>query len=574
MSGKNLAVLTLLISCAFSPMYALAQNQQEQQITAEAKLQVTVDNLVNIQKSIDSKQKQINELREKLKKTEDSSEKQELEQNIARIKFDIKGLQVSFEHIALGGINRSIFNELPDKPINWQDEIEQISRPLLSTVKQLTAKPRQIDNLHRDIEQLEGQIDVIMKALDSIRAVNNQALPPIAVSPVKQLMTDWEQRKEDTQRKLEIAQLNLDNLLTESDTWETSTGKLISEFFHGRGLTLLLAISISLMIWVISKGLLYLYWRWRYQSKTDTGISRAPLFYYSYRLSIATIIVLAVLMVFYIRGDVLFLTLALIALVGAALTLRQTLPRYTAEIRLLLGVGPVRQSERVILNGIPFRVASLSIYTTLRNPALEGYVRLPLHNMNDHVSRPARKEPWFPCRQGDFILLGNGSLARVIRQTIELVEVSVKDSLMQIRTSDFIQQNVSNLTLEGFGIACLFGIDYQHQAICLDTVPGKFQTAIIERFNQNGLKDYIKDILVDFNAAGASSLDYRIYIVLDGKAANAYYRAQRLVQQACVDTCNREGWVIPFTQITVHSAQATENTEQKIPAAVESSTIS
>jgi hypothetical protein len=25
------------------------------------------------------------------------------------------------------------------------------------------------------------------------------------------------------------------------------------------------------------------------------------------------------------------------------------------------------------------------------------------------------------------------------------------------------------------------------------------------------------------------------------------------VQQACVDTCNQEGWIIPFTQITVHT---------------------
>jgi hypothetical protein len=46
-------------------------------------------------------------------------------------------------------------------------------------------------------------------------------------------------------------------------------------------------------------------------------------------------------------------------------------------------------------------------------------------------------------------------------------------------------------------------------------------------------------------------------MVLKGSAAKAYFKAQRLIQQACVDTCNREGWVIPFTQITVHSADAT-----------------
>ncbi len=169
------------------------------------------------------------------------------------------------------------------------------------------------------------------------------------------------------------------------------------------------------------------------------------------------------------------------------------------------------------------------------------------------------------------MLLASGSLARVIRQTIELVEVAVMDSLMQIRTSDFIEQNVRNLTREGFGIASTFGIDYQHQEICLDIVPGKFKTAIVAHFEQADLKQAIKDILVEFTAAGASSLDYRIYLVINGHAANAYYRAQRLVAQACVDTCNHEGWVIPFTQITVHSGDNSEIPERNVPAAIKTS---
>jgi small-conductance mechanosensitive channel len=147
----------------------------------------------------------------------------------------------------------------------------------------------------------------------------------------------------------------------------------------------------------------------------------------------------------------------------------------------------------------------------------------------------------------------------VIKQTIELVEVAVVDSIMQIHTPDFIEQNVRNLTREGFGIACTFGIDYQHQSICLTTVPELLKAGITERFEQAGMKEDIMDVLVEFNAAGASSLDYRIYMILRGSAASAYYRAQRMVQQACVDTCNREGWVIPFTQITVHSGDINDN---------------
>jgi len=293
-------------------------------------------------------------------------------------------------------------------------------------------------------------------------------------------------------------------------------------------------------------------------------MSHAPLLYYSYRLLTVIFIVFAILMVFYIRGDVLMLTLSLIALAGGALTLRQTLPRYAAEIRLLLGVGPVRENERVILDGVPFEVDSLSIFTILRNPALEGFIRIPLHEMNEYISRPMSKEAWFPCQAGDYVLLANGNLARVIQQTIELVEVAVVDSIMQIRTSDFIEQNVRNLTREGYGFAATFGIDYQHQAICLDTVPAKLKTAIIDYFERAGLKDDITDVLVEFSSAGASSLDYRIYMIIKGSAASAYYRVQRMVQQACVEACNREGWVIPFTQVTVHSADNNRLPDQAV----------
>ena len=557
----NLTLFVLLIACL--PFYTHADTtvDHEQEAVIEVKLQSAVENLLNIQQSIELKRNAIRELRDQLKKLDDSSEKQELEQKIVRIKNDMSNLQLSFEHIALGGVNQTILTGQPEQKVKWQDEIEQISRPLLSSLKELTAKPRQIDSLRRDIERLEDQNKVIDKALESIRFFKNQTLPAITSDPVNQLLIDWEQRRDDTQRKLEISHFKLTSLKTESATWQTSTWEAITEFVSGRGQTLLLATIIGLTIWLVSKGLLMLYWRWFYKTRYDVGITRAPLLYYSYRLATVAIIILAILTVFYVRGDVLFLTLALFALAGAALTLRQTLPRYTAEIRLLLGVGPVREAERLVLDGVPFIVDSLSVYTVLRNPALEGVLRLPLHSMNALVSRPTAQEPWFPCQPGDFILLANGKFAQVLRQTIELVEVAVKNSIMQISTRNFLDQNIRNLSREGFGITCTFGVDYQHQAICLDVVPGKFKAAIITRFEQADLKDAIKDILVEFTAASASSLDYRIYLVLNSHTADAYYRVQRFVAQACVETCNREGWVIPFTQITVHSGDDSEKPE-------------
>jgi small-conductance mechanosensitive channel len=542
-------LLTVLVSLLPAPVIA----QQAVTPVTVVDSGSAIENLEKLMLSIETNRETSRELRGQLKQLDNSPEAVNIEKKLERLNKEITGLQQTFEYVLLGGANQSLLTDQPEQPINWKAELEQISKPLLSSVKELTARPRQIDSLRREIDRRETQLKTIEKGLGSLTQFSNMKLSPALAEPVKQLITEWEQRRDDTQRLLDISNNTLITLKTESITWKSSTWEAITEFVRGRGLTLLLALVVGLAIWVASKVILSLYWRWLYQAKHNTGIARAPLFYYSYRLVTIIIIVLAILMVLYVRGDVLFLTLALIAIAGAALSLRQTLPRYTAELRLLLGVGPVREEERIVFNDVPYLVESLSIYSVLRNPLLEGVVRLPLHTMNSLVSRPAHQESWFPCKASDYVLFANGNLGRVLRQTIEFVEVAVQDTSIQIRTQDFLSQNVRNLTREGFGIANTFGIDYQHQAICLEAVPGIFREAILNRSVLAGLKDDIKDILVEFKSAGSSSLDYQIYVLFDGRAGKAYFRAQRMIQQACVDACNQEGWVIPFTQITVHS---------------------
>ena len=525
---------------------------------AAVKMEGPVDSLTVIQQSIDSKRANIRELTEQLNKLTDPAEKLEAEQKIGRIRNEIASLQRSFEHIALGGVSQAVLAVQPEQEIDWRGELEQISRPLISSLKEITAKPRQMDALRRDIQQLEEQLEQIERALVSLQQFGTQAMPDGVAEPIKRLTGEWQLRRDDTLRALDIARYKLDGLKVEGSTWQASAKKVVSGFFLGRGLTLFLAVIVGVAIWLVLKGLLALYWRWLYHARGAVGITRAPLVIYSYRLFTAIMIVLAVMLVFYLRGDVLLITLALLALAGVALSLRQTLPRYAAELRLLLGIGPVREQERIVYEGVPYRVDSLGVYTVLRNPLLEGVLRLPLHDMSEFTSRYAGDEPWFPCKTDDYVLFSDGSFGRVMRQTIEMVEVMVRDTRMQIGTADFIGQNVRNLTREGFGVAVTFGIDYQHQEICLDRVPAVFREAIINRCEQVGLKDDIKEIMVEFKEAGASSLDYQVYMIMNGRAAKGYYKLQRLVQQACVDACNREGWTIPFTQITVHSASSAD----------------
>jgi hypothetical protein len=140
-----------------------------------------------------------------------------------------------------------------------------------------------------------------------------------------------------------------------------------------------------------------------------------------------------------------------------------------------LNAGAAREGERVIYNGLPYRIASLNLYSELRNPELEGTVRLPLATLSQLISRPAGEEDWFPCSVGDYLLLPDGSFAQVLQQSVERVQLKVVGSILQYSSAEFLQLNARNLTREGFGIIANFGIDYRHQSIALDQVPERLK---------------------------------------------------------------------------------------------------
>ena len=86
------------------------------------------------------------------------------------------------------------------------------------------------------------------------------------------------------------------------------------------------------------------------------------------------------------------------------MALRQALPKYISEIRLLLDFGSVRIDERLIYQGLPMKVVSIKSFAILQNPELHGIVRIPLASLSSMVSRPAINEIWFPCQVDDVLL--------------------------------------------------------------------------------------------------------------------------------------------------------------------------
>jgi hypothetical protein len=66
----------------------------------------------------------------------------------------------------------------------------------------------------------------------------------------------------------------------------------------------------------------------------------------------------------------------------------------------------------------------------------------------------------------------------------------------------------------------------------------------------------LHNLRIEFEKANTSSLDIVVIADFDGALAEIYGRLRRTMQRWCVEACTEHGWEIPFTQLTLHQAEA------------------
>ena len=545
------SVVVLMIIVNVAPVLA----QDDPAVDATEQLERGIEQLRNIRDSLVEKGQTLSSLKQQVSQA-DEIQAAELREDLARLHDEIAELELSFEQIAIGGIDMDILEDEPGADFDFKEEMELIARPLITSLKEITEKPRKMEELRSMLSHRELQLDVIRRSLVSIARFEQQELPPRVAEQLGDVAAKWRQQKHEIERLQEISRLQLKELERADTDAVALADHLLHGFLLGRGLTLLIAIVVGTLIWVVMRvirGFLGRGLAGSFRSRHPVGVRVAV---YSYHTLTVVFLVFGILAVFYVREDMLLLALALLVLVGLALGARQYLPRYVSETRLLLDMGTVRERERVIYNGVPYRVAELNVYSVFENPELDGKIRLPLSVLENLASRPDTDDPWFPCRPGDFVMFPDGGLAEVLRQSVEIVEVRRMGSTVQMPTAEFLGSGVRNLSREGFGVVSSFGIDYAHQNISLKEVPQRFQTALEEALKTAEYAEFFENIVVELKEAGSSSLDYLLYASFGGGAAASYYSIGRLLQQTCVRVCNEQNWVIPFEQLTIHNADS------------------
>ncbi|NOZ53579.1 MAG: hypothetical protein GXP08_10630, partial [Gammaproteobacteria bacterium] len=356
---------------------------------------------------------------------------------------------------------------------------------------------------------------------------------------------------------LELVRFQLEEKLNPPEESKLNIITEVKHFFSGRGLSIVLALSAFFIVYFVLKllvrGVLWLLPRAK--DKEARVFSRIT--FLGFKALIIFSAILAAMSVLYVRGDWLILTILIIFFAGVGWALRQSVPRYIQETKILLNVGSVREGERVFYQGLPWRVAELNLHCMLSNPALMGgNIRLPLDTIVDLESRKyARDEPWFPSGLGDYVKLDDDLLGYITVQTPELVQMNVLGgSIKTYSTEAFLALNPRNLS-RGFGLFITFGVDYAHQAIAISEIAIQLQTDLQKAIFNQPFGKWNQKLNVEFKEASASSLDFLIISLFDGAAASDYFAINRFFHREAVVSCNKHGWSIPFNQLTVHVEQ-------------------
>lgn len=483
--------------------------------------------------------------------------------DVGKLKEELARKKLELEFVA-SGIDR----KAPSAKLDLVGEIEELVRPVIEGLKELTAEPRKLDQIEAEIAAETERIAAIDGGIKRVRELREKAQAELAKAPTDALLpaatlTDlvraleeveahWRQNRDGVEGNRQVLGLRKHQLELNRRPFLETAQAVVGGFFRERGLNVLLAL---LAFCSVLFGLRWLYRPVATRLQRDRGRSfSVRLLAVSYHVMVGVLAIASAMVVLYIADDWVLLGLATLFLVGLAWAGKQTLPRFYHEARLLLNVGEVREQERVVLDGLSWRVDRLHLQARLVNPALTGgALRLPLRDLIGMRSRPStEREPWFPCVEGDWVLVGD-LFARVLVQTPQTVELLAQGARRSMTTASFLAANPTNLS-GGFGFRATFGIDYRHQAIATTDVPRVMREALETHLRQSPGGEGLVTLRVELAAAGSSSLDYRVIGEFEGAVAQHYLSLQRSVQRILVDLCNEQGWVIPFPQLTVHRA--------------------
>jgi len=557
---RNFFSFFLLFSFLFSFNIVLASDteteglplNQEQQAElmdkGEASLKM-LHSIIELKKNLSQRIKEKNQF---LKKSSSGTERDLLKSEITKLDKQLNDSALDFERIATG-IDMGLFDEKKAEKFDWKEEMVGLIKPGIKEIKRLTVKARYKTKLKDELSYYQGLLPIAGQATQNIDQLISQAKDKDMKKNLKKILLEWKSVENQLLNKVEIVGMRLSEIENEEKSIVETSQVSIKKFFRTRGLFLIIAVTACLAVLFFLRLFSRLMVRFvpGYTSKyRPFHIRLLSLFF---RILAFVMVFFVLLFVFYVVGDWVLLSLTIIFIMGIGWAAKQTLPQFWHQSRLMLNIGAVREGERMVYQGVPWLVKNINVFSELENPFLEEKLRLPIEELLGKTSRPFHKsEPWFPCKQKDWVILADGTRGVITSLSHEMVELVQRGGAHKTyQTSDFLAQAPLNISVN-FRLKISFGISYHLQKDSTGKVLEILTSYIKAQIEKEGYQKSLLNLRVEFEQAGASSLDFVVITDFKGDLAPLYQRLSRAIQRWCVDACTLNNWEIPFPQLTIH----------------------
>ncbi|MCG8550822.1 MAG: hypothetical protein MI799_10515, partial [Desulfobacterales bacterium] len=514
--------------------------------------QNTLEILKSIVKSKATLKQRMDEKKRAMDKASSETEKQYLSEELAELDKQMASVVTDFEMTATG-VEIGLFVSKKKERFDWKEELLSLAEPGIMELKRLTVKARHKSKLNDELANYRELLPVAVKARNRIESLIGQTKDKALASALKNLLPEYKGLESQIKNKVDLVQLKLDEIQRQEASVIDSTQDSVKRFFKTRGLYLFLAILTCIGVVLFIKFLYQNLIRFVPGYKLEYRPFHIRVLELVYRAVTLVLTVLAIVALFYFVEDWVLLSLTIIFILGVIWAAKATLPMYLDTSKLMLNVGAVREGERMIYKGVPWRVKHINFHSLLENPDLGITLRIPITELTGKTSRTFdRSESWFPCRKNDWVILSDGTRGGVTHLSHETVELVLRGGAKKTyQTADFLGMTPLNLSVN-FRLKVPFGIGYGHQKDATTTIPDLLADFIQNKIEKEGYAEELLNLRVEFAEAGASSLDFVVIADFKGSQAPIYNRLKRAIQRWCVDAASQYGWDIPFPQITVH----------------------
>ena len=543
-------VFVAVFSASLMASVATAQNATSVDDYAQA-IQTLFDNMSDLR----TQREQLSMERAQLPEGSDTSL---VDADIAELDAEIGGLQQSLADVTLGSAAADFQPKEAPTSFNVEQELYPLLSPLIRMAQEVTADQRRIQEFTDEVEALAQREQIALNVVDRLRPLlfGEREFTPEAKAYLEEQRNRWSNRVEETRNLRDATQSELANLIAEREAGQRSLGEIIGEQVVQRGINLALA-AVAAAVVVGSTTLLRLLIVNVYRRYAASPVLPFTIRLLSLILSAVGLVgaLGAAMYIFERREDLILLALTLLLVIGLGWLLVRSAAGMMGQLRLLLNLGSVQEGERIIWDDVPYLVADLNFYSTLRNPELDGgTLELPINMLEGHLSRPvADGEPWFPTKPGDWVREGGETLLQVIKQTPEAVYMrGLGREERMMPTADFLGAGMENLA-RGVRIESAFGVHYKHQGLDLFDVASQMQSAVAKALEELVGKALAEQTRVEPMRAADSAIEFEIEVDLDGPTIaenpEVIEAVQFRMQSSLLALCHQQGWEVPFPQI-------------------------